>query len=888
MAFGSLTLTNNGRYALTNAQVSGTLEFAYIAIGDGKYTGSFKDIANLKNELFHLEIKKAEVQGDVCVLEVDLTNADLTEGYYLREIGIFVKTDSGDVLYVYDNAGNDAEYIPQKEGSVSVEKRLRFTLKISEVSNITVETTSVLYMTQLNFEKHVERLGYLAYLDKIGDTQIINVLAEKVVENSTRRFVTDIEKINYEDKYTRGEINIKFGALGELAYLNQVGNSQISDVQALKVIQNAAHRFVTDMEKALYSDKYTRLEIDGKFGALGVLAYRDTVTNAQIIDIAAAKVTQSSTRRFVTDTQIAGFSDKYTKNEIDNLFSALETSTDWKEAVATFADIAKTYPNPQDGWTVNVRDTDYTYRWSGKEWIAISANAIPKATATVDGLMGIAEWIKLNGIAANANNYVHPTSGVTAGTFQRVTVNAQGHVTGGNNNTVTLAEGGTGATTAAAAWTNLVRQGGEITGQLILSRTTDVNAGNSSEGALVIGNKTGAHLAFDGNEIMAKSNATTAARLDINADGGLVVMGPGGLRLGGNLQMYNATSTRTSTVLDLRGGTDVNGDALLITAGGLTVIGGGESPQSFYDLGTLSPSAEQLYLTSDQDIVFLVNCQTIANRIGVNFSRSGYFSPLTDNTVYLGSPSFRYTEVHAIAFKGRADSATTLANQRTINGTNFNGTANITTAHWGTARNISIATSDGTGVGATTSVNGSGNITLRLPATIKAALTGNADTASKLLNARSIQGVLFDGTENISLPVATTTGSGLMSSADKTKLNGIASNVTTDSGGVINCTSGTATTMFTKSYSAGIYCFICTFATNAVGTTGEIEVSLVAGAKTIARWRGDASKAQTIMALSGIVEESASFSLSVRTTQTTGTTRNAQVQRMDAVRLRSL
>src|SRR5690606_2060209 len=48
-------------------------------------------------------------------------------------------------------------------------------------------------------------------------------------------------------------------------------------------------------------------------------------------------------------------------------------------------------------------------------------------------------------------------------------------------------------------------------------------------------------------------------------------------------------------------------------------------------------------------------------------------------------------------------SATKLQTARTINGTSFNGTANITTANWGTARNITIGNT-------TKSVNGSGNV----------------------------------------------------------------------------------------------------------------------------------------------------------------------------------
>jgi len=76
--------------------------------------------------------------------------------------------------------------------------------------------------------------------------------------------------------------------------------------------------------------------------------------------------------------------------------------------------------------------------------------------------------------------------------------------------------------------------------------------------------------------------------------------------------------------------------------------------------------------------------------------------------------------------------ATKLATARTINGTAFDGTANITTANWGTARNIGIVNSDGTGTAVTTSVNGSAAVNLKLPATIKAALSGNATTATTL------------------------------------------------------------------------------------------------------------------------------------------------------------
>ena len=56
---------------------------------------------------------------------------------------------------------------------------------------------------------------------------------------------------------------------------------------------------------------------------------------------------------------------------------------------------------------------------------------------------------------------------------------------------------------------------------------------------------------------------------------------------------------------------------------------------------------------------------------------------------------------------GAANSANTLATARTINGTSFNGSANITTVNWGTARTLTIGNTG-------KSVNGSGNVSWTL------------------------------------------------------------------------------------------------------------------------------------------------------------------------------
>lgn len=81
------------------------------------------------------------------------------------------------------------------------------------------------------------------------------------------------------------------------------------------------------------------------------------------------------------------------------------------------------------------------------------------------------------------------------------------------------------------------------------------------------------------------------------------------------------------------------------------------------------------------------------------------FVPYTGATVNvnLGTRSITSTG----GFIGNATTATTLATSRTINGTSFNGSANITTALWGTSRNITIGNT-------TKAVNGSANVSWSL------------------------------------------------------------------------------------------------------------------------------------------------------------------------------
>ena len=299
----------------------------------------------------------------------------------------------------------------------------------------------------------------------------------------------------------------------------------------------------------------------------------------------------------------------------------------------------------------------------------------------------------------------------------------------------------------------------------ILRVNGDINAGGSIKAPTLIGNLTGNAssatklqtarkingIAFDGTKDII-IEAGSSGHTILNSTGTTMAQRS-------KLKFMNSTVTddsandTTGNYLPLSGGTlttnsyngltikrsDANGSSILYSnsAGALGKIG----------------------FTSNGDLVITNGAGTdgTANMLKINSDGIAIFFnntiPSSNNSRTLGTSALKWNNVYATTFtgalSGNATTASTLQTGRTINGTSFNGSANITTANWGTARNIGIVNSDGTGTAVVTSVNGSANINLKLPSTIKATLTGNASTASTLANARTINGTSFNGSANI-------------------------------------------------------------------------------------------------------------------------------------------
>lgn len=360
-----------------------------------------------------------------------------------------------------------------------------------------------------------------------------------------------------------------------------------------------------------------------------------------------------------------------------------------------------------------------------------AATATTLATGRTITLTGDVTYTSgsFNGSANVTGTATLANSGVTAGTYTKLTVDAKGRATAGASLTASDIPTLTMANLPGAAYKQSVRAA--TTANLTATATTTTLTNSSTLAALTLD---GITLAT--NDRVLVKNQTTAAQNGI----------------------YTVTNTGSASVAwvltrtaDASGADEIGAAVVNIDQG--TANGGELWTTTFKTTDTLGTTAmnwyEVLYntgtwgisitgsagtLTTSRTLTLGATGKTFDGSANVSWTRTEIIgNPPLSGAWWSGNPPVvgtdgvlevgRYIDFHSSnagttdfdariectgtnafsfggatvsattfsgALSGNATTATTLATVRTINGTSFNGSANILTASWGTARTLTI------------------------------------------------------------------------------------------------------------------------------------------------------------------------------------------------------
>ncbi|MBQ7578307.1 MAG: phage tail protein [Synergistaceae bacterium] len=137
-----MRITNAGRNALAQALTGKELKFTRVFVGDGVLTNqniiTLTNLISRKKELPIVNINKTDSIGTAEIV-CEVNNSGLTQGFWVREFGLFAKDPATgqEILYAYRNVGNESSYIPADGGPDVVNYTLSLVTVIDQAQNVT-------------------------------------------------------------------------------------------------------------------------------------------------------------------------------------------------------------------------------------------------------------------------------------------------------------------------------------------------------------------------------------------------------------------------------------------------------------------------------------------------------------------------------------------------------------------------------------------------------------------------------------------------------------------------------------------------------------------------------------------------------------------------------
>ncbi|MGD6845223.1 phage tail protein [Bacillus infantis] len=261
--YKGIILTAKGRALVAKTQAGLALHFTKAKLGDGEVSQE----VNLEelNDLISpkLDLPITHIQADksgMCHIRTNITNAGLSQGFFVREVGIFAFDETGEEILYAVTTANNADYIPPAGGSTAVNNEFDITVVIGTTSEVKAEINPLGVVSKVDFDEHLEKTDTEAHPEAIRN------------------------------------LNPSAGATGGSGTLSDILNSVAYIMKSITGKENWWEAASNSIEQLDRNDKriMLQLEVDGRApGSNG--SFLDTIEgtpNRMIFDDAAADMTQ--------------------------------------------------------------------------------------------------------------------------------------------------------------------------------------------------------------------------------------------------------------------------------------------------------------------------------------------------------------------------------------------------------------------------------------------------------------------------------------------------------------------------------------------------------------------------------------------------------------------
>lgn len=168
-------LTQKAIELLTKTVAGNKLEFTRMAVGDGQYKEDvdLKNIRFLNNEKQNATITSVTAVNDkVARIRGVVTNENLKQSYYLKEVGLFAKDlDNGEILFSYAQA-EIADLMPAHANRLPCSKTIDMLTVVNDTENIIVNYNPADIVSREDLEEMLKATSSLILIPKDEDIPI--------------------------------------------------------------------------------------------------------------------------------------------------------------------------------------------------------------------------------------------------------------------------------------------------------------------------------------------------------------------------------------------------------------------------------------------------------------------------------------------------------------------------------------------------------------------------------------------------------------------------------------------------------------------------------------------------------------------------------------------